>query len=146
MAYSIKMILNDFFNQQDNWRSNLLNAWPSIIGDLHTQVQIEKIYDDMLIVGVRNSCLMQELHLLSEVFIKAINEKLDQPRVKKIRFKSTHYTQKNKKTTTKHNQIPGNTIELSTKEHDALSKITDSALRTALQLFLIRCHHEQKNI
>lgn len=143
MAQEIKKLLETVFNVQDNWKLRLLSGWPSIIGDLTQQVCLEKIDDDTLTLGVRDSCWLQELHLLSPLLLKEINKKLDQPRIKKLRFK-TMSSFKNKS----HTKIirPDKitvTRSLSTKEQKALTKIQDPQLRTVLQQFLMRCHHEQ---
>src|SRR5579872_5324196 len=87
MAIYLKDILQSLIHPEKNWKTDLLYKWNEIIGPLHTKVRIEKILDDTLILGVFHSCWMQELYLLSPLLIKTINEKLDQPYIKQIRFK-----------------------------------------------------------
>jgi len=87
MALRLKELLHTLIHPEKNWKTNLLYQWHDIIGSLHSKVRIEKIYDDTLILGVFHSCWMQELYLLSPLLIKTINEKLDQPHIKQIRFK-----------------------------------------------------------
>jgi hypothetical protein len=87
MAICLKDVLYTFINPEKSWKTDLLYKWNDIIGPLHSKVRIEKIYDNTLILGVFHSCWMQELYLLSPLLIKTINEKLDQPYIKEIRFK-----------------------------------------------------------
>jgi hypothetical protein len=87
MATYLKDILHTIINPEQNWKTDLLYKWNDIIGPLHSKVRIEKVYENTLILGVFNSCWMQELYLLAPLLIKTINEKLDQPYIKEIRFK-----------------------------------------------------------
>ena len=142
MAVYLKDILQTLINPEKNWKTDLLYRWNDIIGSLHSKVRIEKIYDDTLILGVFHSCWMQELYLLSPLLIKTINEKLDQPYIKEIRFK--HVGLKN----LKKNNFNPTTIKkkkeiILTKEDErTLAKIADPALRDALKAFRIRCYQE----
>ncbi|MCA9770283.1 DUF721 domain-containing protein [Candidatus Dependentiae bacterium] len=144
MIHSIKSILHSFFDTHNTWKSQLLEEWPSIIGDLKGQVQLEKINDDNLILGVRDSSWMQELYFLSDVLLKTINNKLDQPRIKKIRFKTMSHNQCTKKNIPKKKLEACKVVTLSQKEQLALEKIGDAQLRIALELFLVRCYQEQE--
>ena len=87
MATNLKELLNTLINPSNNWKTDLLYRWKDIIGPLHSKVRIEKIHNDILVLGVFHSCWMQELYLLSPLLITTINEKLDQPYIKQIRFK-----------------------------------------------------------
>src|SRR5437762_7574752 len=87
MAVYLKDVLHAVINPEKNWKTDLLYKWNEIVGPLHNKVRIEKIHDDTLILGVFHSCWMQELYLLSPLLIKTINEKLDQPYIKQLRFK-----------------------------------------------------------
>lgn len=143
MAHSIKMVLNTFFQTQDNWKCQLLSAWPFIIGDLKNQVQIEKIHDNFLVLGVHNSCLMHELYLLSPMLINTINQKLSEPRIKKIRFKTISSTSHYKKKYIAQKQSTlCKVVPLSAQEQAALKRIEDPGLQDALHKFLMRCHQE----
>jgi hypothetical protein len=143
MATCLKDILHAVINPEKNWKTDLLYKWNDIIGPLHNKVRIEKIYDNTLILGVFHSCWMQELYLLSPLLIKTINEKLDQPYIKEIRFK--HIGLKNQKKT---NIAPAvmkrkKEVVLTKEDECALAKITDPALQEALKAFRIRCHQEK---
>lgn len=127
-------------NQNSNsWQINLLTNWNSIIGGLKTKVKLEKIQDDTLILGVYDSSWMQELYLLSNVIIKTINSKLDQPRIKHIRFKRAEWKNENKEQIKEIKKAHSKKIELSSRELFALKKIRDPQLSEALKNFLIKC-------
>src|SRR5690349_13440966 len=89
MTIQIKNILEDILGQGNNnsWQLHLIKNWSSIIGKLSTKVKLEKISNDTIVLGVYDSCWMQELYLLSDELLKKINSKLDEPKIKQIRFK-----------------------------------------------------------
>lgn len=144
MAHTIKTLLNSVLHIQDDWKIDLLRRWPEIIGDLGSKVILEKIEDSTLVVSVENSCWLQELYLLSPVLIKAINEKLDQPRIKRLRFKQQGIKKKGKQSTTIKPKRTLKEVILSQREHSALEKITDPELNRALKSFLVRCYQEKE--
>jgi len=143
MAANLKELLHALIRPEKNWKTDLLYRWNDIIGPLHSKVRIDKVYDDTLVLGVFHSCWMHELYLLSPLLIKTINEKLDQPYIKEIRFKQIGL-KKSKKNITEHNAINRNKVVHLTKEEEIrLEKIADPALRDALKAFRIRCYQEQ---
>ena len=94
-------------------------------------------------MSILNSCWMQELHLLAPLLIKTINEKLDQPHIKEIRFKQIGL-KSHKKTKTTPPVIKKKKEVVLTKEDEcAIAKITDPALQEALKAFRIRCYQEK---
>lgn len=141
VATLLKDILDSIIRPENNWKTKLLNAWQEIIGPLDNKVRIEKIYDDAILLGVFHSCWMQELYLLSPLMIKKINQKLDQPYIKQIRFKycGTKKEKLNKKITA---TIIKKKVELTKKDESILAKITDPALKDALKAFRLRCYQE----
>ena len=114
------------------------------MGNLANHVTIEKIYPDTIVLGVYDSCWLQELYLLSATLLQTINQSLDQPRIKQIRFKQT--TRKKQKSSppvpTKKEITPE--VSISCSEEKALSRITDESMRVVLKSFLIRCHRERE--
>lgn len=141
MAADLKELLQTLINPEKNWKTDLLYRWKEIIGGLHTKVRIEKVHDDTLILGVFHPCWMQELYLLSPLLIKTINEKLDQPHIKEIRFKQVSL----KKDSVKN--LPVKTpqkkeVALSKEDERTLARIADPTLRAALKAFRIRCYQE----
>lgn len=141
MALYLKEILPSLINPEKNWRIRLLYEWPAIIGSLHSKVRIEKITDNILFLGAYHSCWIQELSLLSPLLIKRINEKLDQPSIKEIRFKlvtfKKDFAQSMKKEVKKDKKI-----ELTKEDENTLAKINDPILRQALTMFRMRCYQE----
>ncbi len=144
MTKLLKDLVPTIFNQKNRWKFNLLNNWHAIVGNLHTKVHIEKIYDTILVLGVNDSCWMQELYLLSSVLIKTINEKLDRPRIKQVRFKKIgERTTVGEKKNVTQRRIKPRKIILTAIELKALKKIHDPQLSSALKDFLIRCYQER---
>lgn len=138
MAHHIHDILTGCL-PSDRWELQLLQLWPSIIGNLQEHVHIEKMHNSTLILGVYDSSWLQELYMLSPLLLKKINEQLENHTIQQIRFKHTAHKPKTtlrKKTYTKQNTIP---VELSKKEQHALASITDKDLQSALIEYLSRC-------
>jgi len=141
MAVCLKELLHSLIRPEKNWKTNLLYQWHDIIGSLHSKVRIEKIYDDTIILGVFHSCWMQELYLLSPLLIKTINEKLDQPHIKQIRFK--HIGHKEVQKNIKPNYVKKKKdVQLTKEDEKSLAKIVDPTLRSALKAFRLRCYQE----
>ena len=141
MASPLKNLLHTIINPEKSWKTSLLYNWHDIMGDLHTKVHIEKIYDDTLVLGVFHSSWMQELHILSPLIIKTINEKLEHPYIKQIRFKQILIKKKIPKKT-KVEMVYKKDVSLNQREESTLTKVTDPALREALKAFRIRCYRE----
>ena len=119
------------------------------MGALAKRVVIEKIFDDMIVLGVPDSCWLQELYLLGPTILQTINQSLDSPRIKEIRFKQAGRTPPCAQKSTGFSKLSPDkrapsTILLSSAERKRLAEITDPELRTALEAFLIRCHRERK--
>ncbi len=144
MAQPIKQLIHAVFDQPDNWKIDLLRNWDSIIGNLNTKVYLEKITDDTLVLGVTDSCWLQELYLLSHVILQVINEKLDRPRIKQLRFKKIGIRPVKKQTYTAPKPRTRTKRPLTQKEQRALTHIKDAQLQQALEDFLIRCYQEQE--
>lgn len=124
----------------NDWKSIIMQNWPTIIGSLASRVFIEKIYQDTIVLSVTDSCWMQELYALSEILKNKINQTINQPRIQTIRFK--YGVRKNsfvpKKTELKPYFFTPR--KLSTIEQAALNKIQDQELSEAMARFLQKCH------
>jgi hypothetical protein len=142
MAICLKELLQTLINPEKNWKTDLLYRWNDIIGSLNSKVRIEKIYDDTLVLGVFHPCWMQELYLLSPLLIKTINEKLDQPYIKQIRFKQTCLKHRKKNNSCQSATKKKKEIILTKEDEHTLAKIADPALRDVLKAFRIRCYQE----
>ena len=143
MVQPLKKLLPTIFNKHNDWKFELLTNWPSIVGNLETQVRLEKIYHDTLVLSVQDSCWLQELYLLSPLLIRTINKTLDQPRVKHLRFKTAGVQYKKTKIL-KNKVLPEiKRVILSKKEEEALNTLEDEQLKKVLKSFLIRCYQEK---
>ncbi len=145
MTQHIKNLLSGIIRAENNWKLSLIQNWNTIIGNLSAKVTLEKIYEDTLVLGVDDSCWMQELYLLSPLLIKTINEKLDQPRIKQVRFKNVGYKKKKEQEKkSQQQQHVQKKIVLTYTQQQALASIKDPALQSALKAFLIRCYRERE--
>lgn len=129
---------------ENSWKIDLLQNWSDIIGSLNTKVKLEKIQDSTLVLSVADACLLQELYLLSPILLRTINEKLDQPRIKRLRFKQAGIKKIKRKQASPQKRKKLNNVILSSKEEAALEKIEDKQLGNALKRFLIRCYQEKE--
>lgn len=146
MANHIKSLLSPFLNSASaDWKVSLLQRWSEIMGPMACNVTIVKVIDDTVLLGVYDSSWLQELYLLSDMIITTINQNLDQPRIKKLRFKQIKRASKAApKEVIIPQEIPQKPITLTPLEQRALSKIENDQLRTVLKSFLIRCRRESE--
>lgn len=144
MSVPIKNILATLFADVEGWKVDLLRNWPTIIGSLHSKVHLEKVEDDTLVLGVYSSCWLQELYLLSDVLVATINQKLDRPRIKQIRFKKIAKKQEPLKKSSVAEHKVYKPVVLNSKEQKVLQKIEDAELSKVLEKFLIRCYQEKQ--
>ena len=144
MAKHIHSLLKNFVDPHHQWKEQLLRAWPDIVGSLHEKITIEKITDETVCIGVLSSAWMHELHSMSDLIIKKINEKLDRQRIKQVRFKmkipAKQTSCPRKIDRTVDTQI--DQIRLSADQEQVLSSIKDNELRMYLKRFLVRCTQE----
>ncbi len=147
MAQQLKTFIDSLLkaNQDETtpWKIQLLQNWSTILGPLSSKVQLEKIYDDTLVLGVFDSCWLQELYCLTPVIIESINANLEQPYIKNLRLKKI-----GKKPPTQKRYVPTPipftlNIVLSAQEKAALRAIKDEELRNAMEAFLKRCYRER---
>lgn len=143
MATSVKTILDTLLNSRGNWQLQLLSHWSAIIGPMKAHVQLLKIYEDTLVIGVMDSCWLQELYLLTPLLLRHINEKLDRPRIKQLRFKALGIKEKTTKKYNANRSCKVKQVQLSSKEKERLANIKDEQLREVLQQYLYRCHREK---
>ena len=145
MSKSIKDILPYIIGPQSNWKIRLLSNWDTIWGNLSSKVHLERIDKHQLVIGVHDSCWMQELHMLSHLLLHTINKVLGSKQITTLRFKKIEKKKKypaydGKKTP---ERTIRRTVMLSSKEQSALNLIKDPHLSNALKQFLIRCYQEK---
>ena len=140
MAQALKDILDTIIQPEQSWKLQLLKQWETIFGKVKTRVQLLRISDDTLILGVADSCWMQELYLLTPLLLTTINNHLGQPIIKNLRFKAVGNTPKSKSRLYKrpsYTPTPENII-LTKKEEQALSQLNDPALAQVLRTYLLK--------
>jgi hypothetical protein len=143
MPKEIKALVTHYLSNTQSWKFALLDQWPTILGPLSERVTLERIHDEALVLAVDDSCWLQELYHLTPVLLKTINQILDQPRIKHLRFKLAGT--KEKKAPVQHKQAEASKIvTLSHQEKKSLNTICDETLREALKNYLIRCHREKE--
>lgn len=143
MTKHIKSIIENIISDQGNWKLQLLTQWPTILGNVKTKVHLEKINDDSLVLGITDSCWLQELYMLSPLLIETINKRLDYPRIKTLRFKKVGIKKREQKKERSGTQPSLKQITILPREHTALTRIKDPELQKVLENFLRRCKQEQ---
>lgn len=143
MAVIVKTVLEQLLNEQNNWQLKLLKNWPTLVNSLKTQVHLLKIYNDLLVIGVSDSCWLQELYFLSPLLIEKINQIIEQPRIKKLHFK-TLAIPPNKKKKIKQEMAPLIKMrELAPQEKKILATIKDDQMQQYLKEYLLRCYNNR---
>jgi len=138
MARELSDLLASLLGSQHSWQLTLLQKWEMIVGNLKTRVQLLKIQEDTLILGVPDSCWMQELYLLSPLLIHTINKHLDSPRIKHLRFKATGKPEQKRRRGYQATTTNPQKITLSSVEEKALHALTDPELAHACKEYLAR--------
>ena len=134
-------LANHFAAQIGDWQMRIMQGWGEIAGELSKQARVEKIIKDTLVLGVYDTCWMQELHLLSSVICQKVNQYIGQKQIRQIRVK---YVQKHVFRPLLAKPINNNPqINLTSPELQTLKNIIDPELRSAIQSFWIRCRCEQ---
>jgi hypothetical protein len=144
MAQSLKSLLTTLVEPDNNWKLMLLNNWKTIIGTMSEHVCIEKVHEDTVVLVVTDSCWLQEIYMLSQLILRKINQSLDQPRIKHLRFKQAGIRKKRVVPTQPQREKKYVSVALSPQERAALKKIDDPQLSAALEQFLIRCYQEKE--
>lgn len=142
MSHHITHFLQGIMKTDESWKRHLITHWPEIIGPLSERVTLEKIDNDTIILGVYDSCWMQELYMLSSVLIATINKKLDHPYIRQVRFKKAGKKKEIKTPLQKKISPTQRSVPLGIKERKALTQIKDPELQSALTAFFVRCHQE----
>lgn len=142
MANNIQSILNVIWNKKTApWKLKIITDWAQIVGSLHEKVRVEKVYDNTLVLGVYDTCWMQELHLLSNMLISKVNQHIQADHIKKISLKYVQHHEFKKIVIPKQRTVSPQVLTKS--EKIVLQKIKDPELKVALQDFLVRCHGER---
>lgn len=133
------------FQQEQQWKYQLLRNWQTIFGKMSDKVYLERIHQETLILAVYDACWMQELYSLSPLLLTSINNTLDKPYVKQLRFKRAGIRQQKTCPVKEHTPtINKKSIMISATEQKALSAIKDAQLAAVLKDFLVRCYCERE--
>lgn len=147
MARHISDLLSSISSQNTAlWQYRLLDQWPTIIGDLGKNIVLQKINKDSIVLGVNDSCWLQELYLLSPLILDLVNKTLDQPYIKRIHFRlitRKKVVQKSNITTVSQKDSSDFVRRLSSQESTAIKKIDDSSLRSLLLHYRTRCQKQE---
>ncbi len=139
MAVSIAKLIPAAVKLQVAWHYTLLSQWQTIMGVLSLKAIIYKIEKSTVILGVYDSCWLQELYLLTPLLLDKINASLDNPHVKEIRFKRIVKQKEEKKRIDQPKTMSvEKTYSITDYEEKALETIHDSELRNALIAFRYR--------
>jgi len=142
---SLRDLLENFFQKQNNWKITLLSKFHEIVGaDLKDHVSIIKINETSIVIGVSNSCLLQELKTLTSILLANLNRSLDIPRLTSIQFKlqGLSQTQKTFLAFNDCNPLIHEAPSLTQHDQKALNKIKDKELAHVLESFRKRCYRE----
>ena len=145
MSRPLKQLLSHVLQTTDSWKVSVIKNWREFVGPLNTRMTLERVENDTVTFGVYDSCWMHELYLLSPLIIKIINENLDHPCVKRVRFKQARPVRKKKDavhSTTKPSS-PATPAKLNSREQEALKKVDSMEMRELLEAFRIRCAREK---
>lgn len=146
MTQTLKQLTASLFKKKNNWKMTLLKEWPTIVGKLADKVTLEKITGHTLTLGVRDACWLHELNLLSPVLLHHINQRLDQPYVKTLRFRRIGIKQRKQIQHVRvQRSIKTKQIEVTSAEKLALNNIQNQDLQKALHQFLVRCYRERED-
>ena len=124
---------------QTSWKNTIMLNWQEMMGPLGRKIFIEKIQQNSILLGVTDSCWMQELHMLSDVIKKKINEKLDKPYIETVQFKYSSKKTSRVQKVKKNVPLPYEYKPLTQLEEKALVQIKDPELSDALMRFLQKC-------
>jgi len=129
MSVSLNDLTKRLLQSKYHWKIKVLVAFPEIIGaTLKDHVSIIKITDNGIIVlGVSNSCLLQELRPFVSLLCRKINQILDNTHITEVQFKlrgQLHHKKRSMNSLT--NQEHCAVITLTNNDKEQLEKIKDN--------------------
>lgn len=142
MAEQITKFLNNFISPEYKWKAKLFENWQTIIGNLKDKAKIERIENNMLLIGVEHPAWAQELLFLSDFIKKRINNFLGKDYIKEIRFKVISFNKEISIKINKKNILTENHNKqsfLNKTEINTLSVIKDQELKNLLKEFYFKC-------
>lgn len=141
MSQQINKVLQKVFPEEHRWKMELLGGWSTIAGNLIDKVRIERIQNDLLVLGVSHPAWAQELFFLSGVLKDKINKFLGGEKIKAIRFQTVDLSIKKNKCVPTKQKFSKKESHVSIKKKPVLNNIKNKELRDALALYYDRCEH-----
>ena len=140
MAQHILAALDTVLPTQQTWRLQILQQWPTIIGNLSGKVKLHKVDDHSVVLSVTHPGLAHELLMLTDLIREKINAVIGRPQIKAIHFRNFH----RKSTRPKPQPIsrptaPTQRATLNNTEQQMLATIENEELRAALSSFYRTC-------
>lgn len=144
---SLRDLLGVVVPRPADWRIALIAGWQKAVGDLHTQMRLEKIEGSCLVVAVYDSHWMHELFMLTPVIIKTINEFLGSEEVAQMRFvlaRGRGRFSQYERYGTKSGPVPAQKMQrkrcvLGSRHEIALRSVKDNELQEVLKAFFDHC-------
>jgi len=133
MTQPLKNVLSLFLDGTSDWKMVLIQNWPHLVGNLHQRMRLEKIEHDALVIGVYDHHWMHELHSMSRFILHMINAKLDQPRIKQLRFVLAVKKRQKKDVPRTSEEVAMMPRTLSVKEKKILARVRDKELQQYLK-------------
>lgn len=132
--YELKDLISGYMDSVDDWKKRLLRDWPVIVGALNTRMRVEKIVNDLLVIGVYDQHWMHELFHMSRMIVNTINTKLGKPYVKQVRFVLVARTTKKEiKRADRMAEEKRQERSLTAQEQHVLTQVKDLELRELLK-------------
>lgn len=128
--------------EEHRWKVELFTLWGTIIGNMKNKVSIEKIEDDILYLYVSHPAWAHELHLLTPLIKKKINQHFAQPKINIIRFHNrvVPSIQKfYKKSVAPSSPVTQEQIVLTDQENSMLAPLASNPLQSIIAAYFVRC-------
>lgn len=150
MATSLKDLLNAIVPVQTSWKTELQRNWAHVVGHLHEHVQLIKVYDTALTLGVKDSSWLQEMYLLTPLLIETINNSLDKPYINKLHFKNVGDGEQPQPLGAPQPKLKPAQPQLRFRQQvthfqqETLDRVEDAELRESLKELLLTCYQEKE--
>ena len=140
MAFSLHDLVATIVGEdQDDWRKRLMKEWPTIVGNLHQRMRLERVMNETAVIGVYEIHWMQELYMISDMIVSTINQKLGGVYVHKIRFVVADKAHERKEKKRAVLAAACRQKSLAAPQKAALTKIQDQKLKEALSQLWSQC-------
>lgn len=145
MGKVLNQCLKKVVSKKHSWKVKLLENWDKIAEKFKDKVIIEKIQEDLLVLGVCHPTWAQELFLNSDYLKREVNKFFKEEKIKKIQFRIVNFDLLKEKMRPQQNlnniKNQGNfkKRELTPLEDEHLRKVKDKILQESLKQFYFCC-------